>query len=155
MTFGISEAHNCTGKTITLKNGWTLEEDPMYCAPKAKDQTYSAPKAKAVKQKKSSHTEFINHVMDNLCLDSQDVEDFQKEFHYDQYDISITVKGRCNNGEKHGNFVFFENEKRLFGIKFINNEVVKTSCTIKKNISDFMDCFLYTLKSYEVLYTLN
>jgi hypothetical protein len=134
--FGISEARNCTGEIITLKNGWTLIEDPMYCAPKTNNS----------QQKKSTPAEFLNYIVKNICLNSQDVEDIQKEFRDNQNNLSMTVKGRCNNGKKHGNFSFFANEERLFTTKFRNDEVIKTSCAIKGDNTDFIDCFFYYIK---------
>ena len=136
LTFGISEARNCTGEIITLKSGWTLVEAPMYCAPKASN----TPK------KKSSPAELLNYIVKNICLNSQNVEDIQKEFHDNQNNLSITVNGRCSDGKKHGNFTFFAKGERLFTTKFRNDEVVKTTCTIKGDNTDYIDCFFYYIK---------
>jgi hypothetical protein len=138
LTFGISEARNCTGEVITLKSGWTLVEDPMYCAPKTNN----------TKPKKSSPAEFLNYIVKNICHDSQNVEDFQKGFRDNENNLSIIVKGRCNDGKKHGNITFSTNEEHLFTTKFRNDEVIKTSCTIKGDNTDFMDCFFYYIKNY-------
>ena len=136
LIFGISEARKCTGERITLKSGWTLTEAQMYCEPQVKSNS----------KKKSSPAEFLNYIVRNLCLNSQDVEDIQKEFHDNQYDLTISVKGRCYNGQKHGNFDFIANGKRIFTTKFREDEVIKTSCHIKGDNTDFIECFFTYIK---------
>ena len=60
----------------------------------------------------------------------------------------MDVKGRCVDGEKHGNFNFVANGKHIFTTKFRNDEVVKTSCKIKGDNTDINECYWYYVKNY-------
>lgn len=100
-----------------------------------------SPKNRKKKQKTAGM--FLMDVQKVICSYEDDLGNVDEEFYDGSNKLSYVVKGHCKQGKKHGNFSYTINGVHVFTIKYINDEISKTACKVKRDNTDLYECLKY------------